>query len=74
MIDEGVVEGVIGEPKTRESKRPVALTDAVREELEEYIAAEGLSGNDFLFAYATGLPMSHTFSNEDAIMSLVAAA
>lgn len=36
----------------------LALTEDLRECLETYIATHKLSGDDFLFAYETGKPMS----------------
>ena len=58
MIDEGVVQYRVGDTKSESSKAPVVLTVDLRKELEAYIQMRGLSGDDFLFAYSTGIPMS----------------
>jgi len=62
MVDEGVVEGIAGDPKTKGSKAPVALTEEFRLELEACVASRSLSGDQFLFTYKTGNPISQNIT------------
>jgi integrase len=58
MIDEGIVENILGDVKTNCSEAPVAISAEFEAELREYIAKKGLKPTDFLFTYATGNPIS----------------
>jgi integrase len=58
MIDEGIVENILGEVKTNCSEAPVAISAEFEAELREYVAQKRLKPTDFLFTYATGKPMS----------------
>jgi integrase len=58
VIDEGVVENEVGEVKTRGSKRTVVLPTELESEFRNYIAANGLNDNDFLFTYGNREPIS----------------
>jgi integrase len=58
VIDEGVVEGLIGEVKTVESKKPIPLPADLESEFMDYIEKANLKSDDFLFSCRSGKPMS----------------